>query len=46
MSFLEDGREWRLPGLFYADDLDLCSESKENLSVIVERLAEVVERED
>ena len=23
VSFLEDGREWRLPGLMYADDLVL-----------------------
>ena len=27
VSFLMDGREWRLPGLFYADDLVLCGES-------------------
>ena len=25
-SFLEDGRYWRLLGLFYADDLVLCGE--------------------
>ena len=24
VSFLEDGREWRLPGLLHADDLVLC----------------------
>ena len=24
--FLEDGKEWRLPGLLYADDLVLCGE--------------------
>ena len=24
VRFLDDGREWRLPGLFYADDLILC----------------------
>ena len=23
-----DGREWRMPGLFYADDLVLCGESE------------------
>ena len=23
VSFLEDGREWRLPGILYADDLVL-----------------------
>ena len=26
MRFLEDEREWRLPGLLYADDLFLCGE--------------------
>ena len=24
VRFLEDGREWRLPGFLYADDLVLC----------------------
>ena len=27
MRFLEEGREWRLPGILYADDLVLCDES-------------------
>ena len=40
MSFLEDGREWRLPSLLYADDLVLCGES-EDLKVTVGRFAEV-----
>ena len=31
VSFLEDGREWKLSGLLYADDLVLCSESEEDL---------------
>ena len=26
-------REWRLPGLLYADDLVLCSELKQELNV-------------
>ena len=26
VRFLEEGREWRVPGLFYADDLVLCGE--------------------
>ena len=26
VRFLEDGREWKLPGLLYADDLVLCGE--------------------
>ena len=31
----EDGREWRLPGLLYADELVLYGESKEDLRMIV-----------
>ena len=27
----EEGREWRLPGHLYADDLVLCGISKEDL---------------
>ena len=44
VSFLEDGREWRLPGLLYADDLFLCGELEEELRVMVERFAEVCRR--
>ena len=44
MSFLEDGREWRLPGLLYADDLILCGESEEDLRMMVGRFAEVCRR--
>ena len=29
VSILEEGREWRIPGLLYADDLVLCSVSPE-----------------
>ena len=47
VGFMEDGREWRLPGLLYADDLVLCGESEEDLRVMVERFVEVyVEGED
>ena len=35
--FLEEGREWRLPGLLDADDLVLYSDSEEDLRVMVER---------
>ena len=42
VRFLEDGGEWRLPGLLYADDLILCGE--EDLRVIVGRFAEVCRR--
>ena len=31
MRFLEQGREWRLPALLYADELVLCGESEEDL---------------
>ena len=44
VSFLEDGREWRLPNLLYADDLVLCGESEENLRAMVGRFAEVCRR--
>ena len=36
VSFLGDGREWRLPGLLYATDLVLRGESKEDLRAMVE----------
>ena len=38
----EEGREWRLLGLFYADELVLCGESEEDLGEIVGRFIEVV----
>ena len=41
MRFLDYGREWRLPGLLYADDLVLRGESEEDLRVMVGRFAEV-----
>ena len=44
VRFLEEGREWRLPGLLYADDLVLCGESEEDLRVIVGRFVEVCRR--
>ena len=44
VSFQEDGRDWRLPGLLYADDLVLCGESKEDLRVMVGQFAEVRRR--
>ena len=30
VRFMEEGREWRLPGLLYADDLVLYGESEED----------------
>ena len=35
MRFMEEGKEWRLSGLLYADDLVLCGESEEDLKVMV-----------
>ena len=44
VSFMEDGRKWRFPGLLYADDLVLCDESEEDLRVMVGRFAEMCKR--
>ena len=35
MRFHEEGREWRLPGLWYGDDLVLCDEWEEDLKVFL-----------
>ena len=35
VRFQEEGRESRLPGLLYADDLILCGESEEDLRAMV-----------
>ena len=40
----EEGREWRLPGLFYADDLVLCGELEEDLRALVGHFAEMCRR--
>ena len=42
--FMEEGREWRLPGLWNAGDLVLCGESGENLRVMVGRYGGVCRR--
>ena len=44
VRFLENGRERRLPGLFYADDLVLCGELEEDLRLMVGQFAEVCRR--
>ena len=44
VTFLEDEREWRLPGLLYADDLVLCGESEDDLKMMVGRFADVRRR--
>ena len=41
VRFLEDGREWRLRCLLYADNSVLCGESEKDLRVKVERFADV-----
>ena len=35
MRFLEEGREYKLTGLLYADDLVLCGKLEENLRGIM-----------
>ena len=42
----QEGREWRLPGLLYADDLVLCSELEEDLRAMVGRFVEVCRRRE
>ena len=44
VRFQEEGREWRLTGLLYVDDLALCVESEEDLSAMVGRFVEVCRR--
>ena len=41
----KEGREWRLPGLLYADDLVLCDES-EDLRVMVGQFFEMCRRRE
>ena len=41
VRFQEEEREWRLPGLMYADDLILCGESEEDLRAMVGHFVEV-----
>ena len=44
VRFLEGRREWRLPGLLYANDLVLCGKSEEDLRLMVGGFAEVRRR--
>ena len=44
VRFLEDGREWRLLGLLYADDLVLCGELEEDLTAMVGQFTELCMR--
>ena len=40
----KEGREWRLRGLLFADDLVLCGESGEGLRAMLGRFFEVCRR--
>ena len=44
MRFLKEGREWRLPGLSYADDFALYGGSDEDLKVMMGHFVEVCRR--
>ena len=44
VRFLKEGREWRLPGLLYADDMVLWGESEEHLRAMAGRFVEVCRR--
>ena len=44
VRFLEDGKEWRLPGLLCADDLVLYGESEEDLRAMVGLFVEMCRR--
>ena len=41
VRFQKEGRDWRLPGLLYADYLVLYGKSEEDLRPMVGRFAEV-----
>ena len=40
-KFPEEGREWRIPGLLYTNNLGFCSRSEEDLKVMMGRFVEV-----
>ena len=46
VTFQKEGKEWRLSGLLYVDDLVLGGESEEDLTAIVGRFIEVCVREE
>ena len=43
-AVMKEGREWRLPGLLYADGLVLCGDPEEDLRAMVEWSVEVCRR--
>ena len=44
VRFQGEGRKWRLPDILYADDLDFCGESEEDLKAIVGRFVDMCRR--
>ena len=46
VRFREDGREWRLPSLLYADDLVLRGELEEDQRAMGDDLLRCVGKED
>ena len=44
VRFLNEVREWRLPGLLYADYLVLCGESEKDLKPMVGQFVDVYRR--
>ena len=44
VRFLDEGREQRLPGLLYPDDLVLCGESEVDIRAMVGSYVEVYKR--
>src|SRR5678816_1094748 len=44
VRMMENGREWRVSYLLYADDLVLCGESEESLRGLVEEFGMVCKR--
>ena len=46
VRFLEEVREWRLPSFLYAEDLILCGEPEEDLSVVLGWFVEVFRRRE
>ena len=44
VRMMENGDEWRVPYLLYADDLVLCGESEESLRGLVQRFGRVCKR--
>ena len=45
VTFLEDEKEWRLPGPLYVEALVLCDESEEGLKVLLGLFVEYIGRE-